>query len=48
MGVFDRAIAILQQHRAVLVRCARELLVRETLDEAALRELTPDVAPVSA
>jgi cell division protease FtsH len=43
MGAFDRAIALLQTHREVLERCARELLVKETLDEAALRELTGTV-----
>ncbi len=43
MGAFGRATALLQQHRAVLERCARELLVRETLDEAALRELMPEL-----
>jgi cell division protease FtsH len=51
MQAFDRATAILAGNRAVLERCARELLARETLDEPALRELTggrgqvPPVAP---
>ena len=40
MGAFDRATELLQMHREVLERCARELLVKETLDEAALKELT--------
>ncbi|MEW5882568.1 MAG: ATP-dependent zinc metalloprotease FtsH, partial [Pseudomonadota bacterium] len=51
MGAFDRATAILARNRAVLERCARELLARETLDEAAIRELTADLqreAPHSA
>jgi cell division protease FtsH len=42
MGAFERATAILERHRDLLERCARELLVRETLDEAALRELIGD------
>ncbi|MBX3638773.1 MAG: ATP-dependent zinc metalloprotease FtsH, partial [Rubrivivax sp.] len=37
---FDGAFALLQQQRALLERCARELLARETLDEAALARLT--------
>ncbi|WP_119287673.1 ATP-dependent zinc metalloprotease FtsH [Azohydromonas sediminis] len=45
MGAFERATAILREHRDVLERCARELLARETLDEAALRALT---APLHA
>jgi cell division protease FtsH len=45
MGAFERATAILREHRDVLERCARELLARETLDEAALRALT---APLRA
>ncbi|MFN3566627.1 MAG: ATP-dependent zinc metalloprotease FtsH [Burkholderiaceae bacterium] len=52
MGAFDRATAILARNRAVLERCARELLARETLDEVAIRELTADLqraeAPKSA
>ncbi|MBI5333593.1 MAG: ATP-dependent zinc metalloprotease FtsH [Burkholderiales bacterium] len=43
MAAFDRAIGILAEHRAVLERCARELLARETLDEAALRALTGEL-----
>jgi cell division protease FtsH len=45
MGAFERAIALLREHRDLLERCARELLARETLDEAALRTLT---APLRA
>ncbi len=45
MGAFERAIDLLRQHRDLLERCARELLARETLDEAALRTLT---APLRA
>jgi len=40
MGVFARAYRILETNRAVLERCARELLVRETLDENDIRQLT--------
>jgi cell division protease FtsH len=43
MGAFDRAIAILGRHRALLERAARELLAKETLDEAALRGLTSEL-----
>jgi cell division protease FtsH len=41
--VFARAYRILSTNRAVLERCARELLARETLEEAAIRELTRDL-----
>ena len=41
MGVFERAYRILDiNNRAVLERCARELLARETLDESDIRQLT--------
>lgn len=40
MGVFERAYGILDANRAVLERCARELLARETTDEADIRRLT--------
>ena len=40
MGVFERAYRILDTNRAVLERCARELLARETLDENDIRQLT--------
>jgi cell division protease FtsH len=43
MDAFARTTAILSRNRAVLERCARELLARETLDEAAIRELTADL-----
>jgi len=43
MQAFDTATAILTRNRPVLERCAQELLKRETLDEAALRELTADL-----
>jgi cell division protease FtsH len=45
MSAFEQATAILVRHRETLDRCARELLVRETLDEAALRALTADLRP---
>ena len=48
MGAFERAMAILQQHRDTLERCARELLARETLDETALASLTQGVRPAAA
>jgi len=44
-SVFARATAILRDNRAVLDRCARELLAKETLDEAALKALTQGLAP---
>lgn len=40
MGVFERAYRIPDINRAVLERCARELLARETLDESDIRQLT--------
>ncbi|HFN8034399.1 TPA: ATP-dependent metallopeptidase FtsH/Yme1/Tma family protein [Escherichia coli] len=40
MGMFERAYRILDINRAVLERCARELLARETLDESDIRQLT--------
>jgi cell division protease FtsH len=46
MDVFTRAYAILEANRAVLERCARELLQKETLDEAAIGELTRDLVPL--
>ena len=36
----ERAYRILDINRAVLERCARELLARETLDESDIRQLT--------
>jgi cell division protease FtsH len=48
MGVFARAYGILADNRAVLERCAQELLSRETLDEAAIRELTRDLKKPAA
>jgi cell division protease FtsH len=43
MDAFARATELLRRHRAVLERCARELLARETLDEASLARLTQGV-----
>jgi cell division protease FtsH len=43
MGVFERAWRILEANRAVLERCAQELLARETLDENDIRRLTADL-----
>lgn len=40
MGVFERAYRILDTNHAVLERCARELLARETLDENDILQLT--------
>ena len=45
MGAFERASAILREHRELLQTSARELLAHETLDEEALRVLT---APLRA
>jgi cell division protease FtsH len=49
MGAFARTFELLDRHRELLERGARELLKRETLDEAALRELAAglraDAAP---
>jgi len=44
---FARASEILRRHRDVLERGARELLARETLDEAALKALTAGVVPAA-
>jgi cell division protease FtsH len=43
MAGFDRATAILTANREILERAARALLERETLEEAALNELTADL-----
>jgi cell division protease FtsH len=43
MDTFARAYQILDRNRAVLDRCARDLLVQETLDEKKLAELTSDL-----
>jgi len=43
MGAFERAFRILQTNREILERCARELLARETLEEADIRSLTADL-----
>jgi cell division protease FtsH len=49
MGAFARTTEILSGHRELLERCARELLVKETLDEAALAALTAELrAPAGA
>ncbi|MBE2243058.1 MAG: ATP-dependent zinc metalloprotease FtsH [Burkholderiaceae bacterium] len=47
MDAFARARAILVERRDLLERCARELLAKETLDEAQLRALL-DAAPAAA
>jgi cell division protease FtsH len=44
MEAFARAYEILEGNRAVLDRCARDLLVQETLDEKKLADLTSDLA----
>ncbi|MFA5663314.1 ATP-dependent zinc metalloprotease FtsH [Castellaniella sp.] len=46
MDAFQRATGILARHRDTLERAARELLQKETLDEAALAELTQGIRPV--
>jgi len=45
MDAFARTYEILVANREVLERCARELLARETLDEAAIRDLTRGLKP---
>jgi cell division protease FtsH len=40
---FDRTVKILAEHRDVLERTARQLLEKETLDEAELKELARDM-----
>ncbi len=47
MSAFGRSRAILVERREMLERCARELLIKETLDEAQLRALV-DAAPAAA
>ncbi|HSH43932.1 MAG TPA: AAA family ATPase, partial [Arenicellales bacterium] len=46
--VFDRAFAILEENRDILDRCARELLEKETLDQAELEALTADLVVAEA
>ena len=43
MDTFAHTLALLERNRDILELCAHELLVRETLDEAALRALTRDL-----
>ena len=43
MGGFERATQVLVSHRDALERCARALLEKETLDEAAMRGLLPEL-----
>ena len=43
MDAFGRTIEILERHRDTLEHCARELLAKETLDEAQLLALTQPV-----
>ena len=45
MGVFERTQGLLARNRAVLDRAAKALLAKETLDEAALIDLTRDLQP---
>lgn len=45
MDAFQRTIRILEQNRDVLERTARELLTKETLDEAELAALTSGIQP---
>ena len=44
-GAFDRTVGILTAHRDTLVRSAKLLLERETLDEAALKPLRDEMRP---
>jgi len=43
MDNFARTLSLLEKHRPLLERCARELLEHETLDEAALAKLTAEL-----
>jgi cell division protease FtsH len=43
MDAFQRSTALLERHRALLDRAARELLAHETLDEAALLRLSAEL-----
>ncbi|MCS6948491.1 MAG: hypothetical protein NZM12_12835, partial [Steroidobacteraceae bacterium] len=44
MSAFERSYQILAGNRAILERCARELLARETLEEQDIRQLTEGLA----
>lgn len=44
MGNFDRAYRILELNKVILDQCAKELLIRETLEEDDIRKLTASLA----
>ncbi|MCX7673448.1 MAG: ATP-dependent zinc metalloprotease FtsH [Thiobacillaceae bacterium] len=48
MRAFERAYRILEDNRAILERGAQQLLAKETLEEAELRELVQGLKPVAA
>jgi cell division protease FtsH len=47
MGVFERTYKLLEANRDVLDRTARALLEKETLDEAAIADLTRGLRPAA-
>lgn len=44
MGNFDRAYRILELKKVILDQCAKDLLIRETLEEVDIRKLTARLA----
>lgn len=44
MGNFDRAYRILELNKVILDQCAKDLLIRETLEELDIRKLTASLA----
>ena len=44
MGNFDRAYRILELNKVILDQCAKDLLIRETLEEVDIRKLTARLA----
>jgi cell division protease FtsH len=46
--VFDRAVGLIEKHRALLERGAQLLLEKETLNEEDLKALQPEPVPATA
>lgn len=44
MGNFDRAYRILELNKVILDQCAKDLLIRETLEEVDIRKLSASLA----
>ena len=44
MGNFDRAYRILERNKVILDQCAKDLLIRETLEEVDIRKLSSSLA----